>query len=290
MNTQANNVRFNLGLLVAMLALSVALAISPASAHNWYIQSVDYAVPSPGSTVLYAGWGHALPLDDMIAGDKIAALTLHAPDGTTTELPVSPERSFHCTPITLDAPGTWTVTGESTPGYYTIYRDNNNQVHHAVAPMDELKDAKAVMMSVLAHQYPKTYITVGAPDNLEAPKPTGAKIEIVPEQHPATLHDGDRMRFQVLYDGKPVPDGTTFDATWLGYSMEMEDYECAGRALHNGYGEFDLSHAGIWYIRVEYAADVPAEMASKCRNMLYNAQLTFAVQKEGAASKAAPPH
>lgn len=35
-------------------------------------------------------------------------------------------------------------------------------------------------------------------------KPLGLKFEIVPLQNPLTLHEGDKLKLQVLLDGRPV--------------------------------------------------------------------------------------
>ncbi len=266
-----------------ILALTIAVTLATTAlgfGHDWYIQAVDYHLARPGSTYLYMGWGHSLPLDDPIDAAKIAKLQVIDSSGNKADIPVAEGRSYHCTPIELAQPGIYTISGQSTPGYYCMYLDKNQQMHHAVAPLDEIKDAQRVIMSVLAHQYPKTYLSVGKLENLDVPAFVGAKLEIIPQEYPGALHQGDRLRFQVLYEGSPVPEGTSFDATYLGYSPEMEDYLFTSRPLRDGFGEVDLPNAGVWYIRVVYSVDAPAQLQTKCRQMFYNATLTFLVRKK----------
>lgn len=265
-----------------VVAVLVACAAS-APAHDWYIQSVDYLLPRPGSTVLFQGWGHKLPLDDAIAGEKIASLRLLAPDGAATALTVEPGRGFHVIPVELSAPGIYTVAGESNPGYYNIYADKDGKVHHSTGALDELKDAARVMMSVRAYQFPKSYLAVGDTDGASTPQPVGAKLEIVPVQAPGTLHAGDRLEMSILFDGKPVPDGTEFDATYMGFSTEMEDYLYTGRTTTSGKGYVDLACAGVWYIRTHFTQPASGEWQGKCRELMYNATLTLSVAPRPAA-------
>ena len=266
---------------VAVAALLTCAASAPA--HDWYIQAVDYLLPGPGATVLFQGCGHKLPLDDAIAGEKIASLRLIAPDGSATTLTVAPERGFHVTPVELSTPGIYTVAGESRPGYYNIYADKDGKVHHSTSPLDEIKDAARVMFSVRAYQFPKTYLAVGDIAGAPTPQPVGATFEIVPAQAPGTLHAGDRLELSLLYDGKPVPDGTEFDATYMGFSTEMEDYLFTGRTTSGGKGYIDLACAGVWYIRAHLTQPPTEQWQGKCRELMLNATLTLSVAPRPAA-------
>jgi hypothetical protein len=263
--------------LIAAFAASIG-SIRPALAHDWFIQAVDYQLQGPGTTVLFQGWGHKLPLDDAIAGDKMARLRLMSPDGDCSELSPAEGRSFHAIPVELKAPGIHTVLGESTPGFYNIYADKDGKMHHSTRALDELTDAARVVFSVRAFQFPKTYVVVGElPQDAESPGPAGAKVEIVPHQAPGTLQAGDRLSFSILFDGKPAPDGTEFDATYMGFSTAAEDYLYMGRTTAGGEGSIDLCHPGVWYIRTHLILPATSDMAKKCRNMLYDATLSLHV-------------
>ncbi|MBU0608119.1 MAG: DUF4198 domain-containing protein [Armatimonadetes bacterium] len=271
---------------ISCLTLLCTLAAwQPACAHDWYIQAVDYALPGPGAATIYQGWGHKVPLDDELAGEKIAHLRLLAPGGARTDLKVAPGRSFHVMSVPLDAPGVYTVTGESVPGYYQIYRDRAGKVHHTVLPLDEVKDVGQVFFSCRAFQSPKTYLVVGDAKGASAPAPVASGLEIVLDQLPNALRAGDRLSFRLLMDGKPVATGATYDATYMGYSSVPEDYLYRERPVVEGKGMVDLSCAGVWYVRVHYLVPAPADLQAKCRNFMYNATLTVSVgerQKEEA--------
>ncbi len=263
-------------LLPQIAALTCALLVwQPVSAHDWYIQAVEYTQPGPGAGTIYQGWGHKVPLDGTMDGGKIASLRLLGPDGSSTDLPVAPGRSFHVTPIELTAPGTYTVLGESVPGYYQIYRGKDGQVHHTTQALDELTDVDQVFFSCRAFQNPKTYLVVG--EGNSAPGPVGSGLEIVPDQAPGTLHAGDRLAFRVLRDGAPVTEGATYDATYMGYSALPEDYLYMNREVVAGSGQVDLSAPGVWYLRVHLLTPAPEELRAKCRQFMYNATLTLNV-------------
>ncbi len=264
-------------LVLCVMIGTSAIGGGAAFAHDWYIQAVDYALPGPGKAMIFQGWGHKLPLDDAIAGEKIAQLQLLAPDGTKSEITVDPGRSFHALDVELAAPGTYTLVGESVPGYYQIYRDKAGKVHHTTKALDELQDVEQVFFSCRAFQNPKTHIVVGAPELAAAPTPVQSKLEIVMEQIPGSVRAGDRLTFQVLQDGKPAPDEATYDATYLGYSSIPEDYVYKARHVSGGAGQIDLPCAGTWYVRVHLIQPAPEELSGKCKNLMYNATLTLEV-------------
>jgi hypothetical protein len=261
-------------------------AVPCAWSHDWYVQAVDYSLPGPGETIVFQGWGHKVPLDDAIAGDKIGKLQLVSPTGTAETLPVTPERSFHAAPVKLGADGVYTVLGESTPGFYQIYADKTGAVHHAAKPLDELDNVARSMLSVLAFQYPKTYLVVGDQSKAAPPKASGARAEITLEKAPGAMVAGDRIGINILFDGKPALEGTTFDATYMGYSTRMEDYLFSGRPVVDGRGYLDIPTAGVWYLRTHITTPAPAEMQSKCRQILYTATLTFVVAPRPPAADA----
>jgi len=260
-----------------LLLLCALAAWQPAYAHDWYIQAVDYTLPRPGTATIYQGWGHKVPLDGELAGEKIAHLRVLAPGGAKTDLKVAPGRSFHVMPVPLDAPGVYTVVGETVPGYYQIYRDKAGKVHHTTAPLDEVKDVAQVFFSCRAFQSPKTYLVVGDASDAAVPAPVGQGLEIALEQLPHKLHAGDRMSFRVLMAGKPVTTGATYDATYMGYSTAPEDYLYRERPVVEGKGMVDLSCAGVWYVRVHVLVPAPADLQAKCRNFMYHATLSLCV-------------
>ncbi|MEA3376450.1 MAG: DUF4198 domain-containing protein [Armatimonadota bacterium] len=264
-----------LGTILVLAAICTGLA--PAVAHDWFIQATDYALPEPGRIALFMGWGHALPLDDPLDGAKIATLHMTGPDGAAREIAVAPGRGYHYTPLTLDSYGVWTLHGTSNPGYYTIYQGTDGKQHHSTKPLNELDDVARVFMSVRAFQFPKSYVLVGDPETAEMPHPVGAKLEIVPESVPGTIHAGQRLSFQVLFDGKPLEAEATFDATYLGFSTAPEDYMYMERPIVNGRGWIDLSHEGPWFIRVHHTLPAPEDMEDEFRNLYYDATLVLHV-------------
>ncbi len=278
-------------LLVILTILITLAALNTALAHDWYINAVDYVLPKPGTATIFMCWGHGLPLDDPIGKPWMSKVEVMDPAGKSSVLDLPEEKSYHFTEIDCNQPGTYTIYGESAPeAYYCMYLDKAGKMHHVGKALDEIDDAAKVIFGARLFYAPKTCITVGEiSDDAPAPEPVGQKLEIVPLQAPGTIHSGDRFRFRVLLDGKPVPDGARFDATYLGYSMQPDDYVFMGRAVRDGIGEVDIPCAGVWYIRAHYYEDAPAEMKSKCGKYMYLATLTFLVGKKP-PGRAMPPH
>jgi Zn/Cd-binding protein ZinT/uncharacterized GH25 family protein len=265
------------------LLFSLVMVIS-ASAHTLWLESNRYYIEGGGESgskaYMFFGWGHRLPVDDPVSSEKIKSVKLIEPDGHITPIALGEGRSLHYTPIEYDKEGTYVLLGESNPGYYTMYLDKSQKMHHHVGPMDEIKDAGKVVFSVLAHQYPKSIVISGKSSGAEL-KPVGNKLEIVPEIEPSKLGIGSRFSFQLLYDGKLLEsEDTSYSATYMGHSMEPETFLYTNRRITNGRGDFDISCPGVWFVETEYTVPAPDSLKAKCKNLLYHASLTFAVQEK----------
>ncbi len=270
-------------LLVAWLLLLVTCGTT--FAHTFFMQSTRYRLDKPGKARMFVGWGHLLPLSDPMSSEKLARLEVARPDGSRQQIPIKEEVSFHSYEVRYEIPGCHLLYGETNPGYYTVYVDQDDKVHHHVGPMDEITDAKRITFSVRCWQFAKAVVIVGGEKSetegehiCPARKPLGAKFELGPRVCPRKVAVGDRFSFDVLFDGRPVPgDDARFSATYLGYSTAADDFLYKNRQIADGSGSFDVSRAGVWYVEAEYKVPSPPELATKCKHLLYHATLVFEV-------------
>ncbi len=262
---------------LVVLSLSVGLGVADASAHTTWIQSTCYRLQEPGATRVYLNWGHYLPIDDPISHEQIKSIVLYAPGGRHITQTVEPGKSYHPTILELDKPGSYVAGFETKPGYYTMYVGRDKKIHHKLAPMSEVADeADKIIHSVYYSQFGKVLLDVGPGDDT-ALKPIGHVLEIVPETHPAGLATGDTFRFRVLRDGKLLEGPATLDVSYLGYSTGMDDFFIKGRPVSNGRGSFNVSRAGVWYVRVKTKTPAPAEQKGKYQALTRTATLVFQV-------------
>ena len=241
---------------LVVLLLSI-VAVFSVSAHTLWLESNRYYIESGGESgakaYMFFGWGHRLPVDDPVAAEKIKSVKLHEPDGAVTPITISDGRNVHYTPIEYSKKGTYVLSGESNPGYYTMYLDKSRKMHHYVGPMDEVTDAVKIVFSVHAYQYPKSIIVSGNSSGAEL-KPVGNKLELVPEIEPARLRTGSRFSFSLYFDGEVMKNGKAmYSATYMGYSLEPEAFLYSEREFVDGRGDFDISRPGVWFVETPTA-------------------------------------
>ncbi|MCV3508704.1 DUF4198 domain-containing protein [Campylobacter sp. CNRCH_2016_3089] len=84
-------------------------------------------------------------------------------------------------------------------GYYTFTKDGK---HYAQKRSDitDITGANEVTQTRKIFKMGKSIFSWDEGSK----KPLGLKFEIVPLQNPLTLHEGDKLKLQVLLDGKPV--------------------------------------------------------------------------------------
>jgi uncharacterized GH25 family protein len=90
----------------------------------------------------------------------------------------------------------------------------------------------------------------------------GYPVEIVPLANPSGLCPGDRLKFEVLADGKPAIDQLVY-ASYEGYDPDLEGggqrEAIATRTDAAGVVGIELATAGRWYLRLIRMVESPDE-------------------------------
>ena len=109
----------------------------------------------------------------------------------------------------FDIPGTYKVSVNGKPSYWTRYKDTAGERHWLAADKlarGELLPEGATQVSTsLSYTRAESYITLGAP-SAEALAIEGTYLEILPVTHPADLIAGEPAEFELLLEGKPLAD------------------------------------------------------------------------------------
>lgn len=237
-------------LLAGLIFLECSAAFTTsAQAHSLYVQGTRYHVADGKSSPFFFCYGHHIPVDDAIRRKKLHVVKVHAPDGTEYNVALRDEKSLHSYLVEYDKVGTYTITAETTPGYFTKWVDKKGRTRHAIKPMSAVADrASKIVSSTRSSQWTKTYIECEAPSP-EFPAVIGLPLEIVPTGNPATLKKGDNARFKIFMDGKPYTGEGYWDATYNGYSTQAEDYYLQRTKIKDGSFEFPVDHTGRWFVR-----------------------------------------
>ncbi len=187
--------------------VSAGFAVSFAHAHSIWINSFESRAHHSRHAMVSLGWGHALPMDDIltspngsIAVEQFELLdpTLKKTDLLKPEAKISKPKletaNFDLFVADLaaqkiamkkeSAEGVYQLAAVSRPTFFTQYIDKSGRTRMQLKPKDELDDIEKVLMSVKYQAFAKSYVTVGKWTN---PKPLGHGLEIVPRTDPARI-------------------------------------------------------------------------------------------------------
>ena len=275
MNISAKaKIKHKLALLAALL-VGLSIGAEYASAHSLYIQSSRHKVDQGKSTPLFFCYGHHFPVDDGLRRNKLRTVKVHDPSGQVAEIPLRNETCLHSYMVEYDLPGTYVLTGETNPGYYTQWIDQKGRRRHTIKPMSELKDqASEIITSLYSRQYAKTYVFCSEP-SAEFPAHIGLDFELVPQSDISRLKPGDVLELKIYKKGKPFNGKGEWDATFSGFSTEAEDLFYPKSEIEGGIIRVSLTHPGRWFIRFSAKADAPVEQRDQFKQTKDTATLVI---------------
>lgn len=276
-----------------------------AQAHNLWINAFGSFAHPPGHALVSLGWGHALPMDDMLNTTNgpvvIEAFSITGPDGNKVQLyipeskrakPSSSHAGFDVLPADIApqkiafnemAPkGMYLVEAVSKKTFYTQYVNDKKQTRLALKPKDEIKDIEKVLFSGQFQAFAKSYLNLGKWTN---PEPVGHGLEILPLSDLSGVRPGDLVKFEVHFNGNPLSSGANGAEYIIAYSPSfgLSDNFALFSFLMGGKAQFRVQTSGQWMVSVFHneniAPDGPLKELYKKTNALnYVATLTFSVK------------
>lgn len=290
------------GLITVLL---IAFSSSQTAAHKLWVNLHESYTHSPGHVLTSLGWGHAVPLDDLLASSigtfQLASYDLIDPSGNKTGLglpegkrqeAVDAQAGMKIQPGDLGIrklslgketkPGTWQVAAVSKESFFTQYIDKKDRQRMTPKPMDQITNAKQILASVKYKTFAKSFTAV---KEWTPPKPLGHELELMPLTNLADVQVGDLVRFDVSFMGKPL----TFTADTIEYmtatsnSFGGPDKFSLYSRLVNGKAQFRMPAAGQWvvnvYVRQEVTPDGPLkELSGKCTTVFHSGTISFTVK------------
>ena len=246
---------------VTILTVISILAPTAVLAHSLYIQSSRYQVAEGKRSPLFFCYGHRIPVDDGVRAKKLKKVEVHTPGGEIKQMPIRQETCLHSYMVEYEKPGTYVLSAETNPGYYTVYIDKKGRGRHAVKPKSAIIDkAKKIEKSLYSKQFTKTYVVCKDP-SATFPARIGQKLELVPSQDISTLKPGDTLELKVYFKGKPYQGVGTWDATYNGFSTQPEDNYYPKQQVSGSSFKVFIPRPGRWYLR--YFIKIPAEGKDK---------------------------
>ncbi|PIE71369.1 MAG: hypothetical protein CSA22_03345 [Deltaproteobacteria bacterium] len=247
------------------------------SAHSLYIQSSRYTVHDGKKSPLFFCYGHHIPVDDGLRAKKIKQIRVYAPDGKWSEVAVRPDTCLQSHMVAYDQPGTWVLTAETNPGYYTVYTDFKGRERHTIKPKTAIKDqAKSIEKSLYSSQFTKTYVVCDTPSET-FPAQVGLTLELVPQTDISTVKAGETLTLKVYYKGKPYMGKGTWDATYSGFSTASEDNYYPKTEVIGDTVNLFVPNTGRWFVRYFFKTDATGEALKHCTQIKHTATLVFEV-------------
>ena len=273
-----------LGALI--LLFCVAFQVENVSAHSMYIQSSRYKVHKGKSSPLFFCYGHHMPVDDGVRAKKLKFVKVHAPTGDIRSIKTRDETCLHSYMVAYDTPGTYVLTAETNPGYYTMYIDKKGRKRGTIKPKSQIVDkAKEITKSLYSKQYTKTYVVCEEP-SAQFPASIGMPLELVPTKDITQLKAGDDLELEVYFNGALYEGEGFWDATYMGFSTEAEDNFHQRRSVTGSTLTIPIPNAGRWFVR--YFVKLPAPEADKDKytHMKHTSTLVFQIPNERKTPKA----
>lgn len=101
-------------------------------------------------------------------------------------------------------------------------------------------------------------------------KPVGLKLEIMPLENPYAKRVGDELKFQVIFDGKPLADRTVFADNRASKTQKMTTDK-------NGRVTIKIDRSGLWLVRLVTMRRCAAECGEADWESFWGA-ITFGVR------------
>ncbi len=241
---------FNVSLfrLCTIVALALAGMAGSSSAHELKVFASRQLIPeSGGKSTIYLGWGHRVPVDELLEEESIDRYDLITPVGSTTPMKKSGV-SIQANVVDFKDAGVHTVVATRKPSTWTYVIENNG--NRRLKPGSKIDHAGAEIESGTHYaEFAKTLILVGKPSD-DAPKAAGLPVEIIPLDGPAKWTANKDIRFQILQNGKPVP---TVDivARNVGFKPDIA-WNYATESNRNGEFTIRPARPGTWIVGVEF--------------------------------------
>ncbi|MBM9616730.1 DUF4198 domain-containing protein [Desulfobulbus rhabdoformis] len=290
---------------IVLMSFLLLLFASQASAHSFWINSFESHGHGAHNTMVSLGWGHALPMDDVLnsvnARIEVESFDLFTPSLQKTAL--------RKTPVEVNAPsqstadfdlfdadlatqkialkkeaekGVYQFAAVSKPTFYVQYIDKKGNKRLKMKPMDQIQDIDKVLMAVKYQAFAKSYLTVGA---WQQPKPLGHGMEIIPRTDLSDVHVGDLVEVDVIFYGEPLQSTakSSEHIKAVSNSFGQSDGFYLASTVKNGKACFRVQSAGQWQVSVSHKDDVTPDgemkdLMGKAQQVYHGASLTFNVK------------
>ncbi len=273
--------------MIRLIPVVLALALTAAvSAHEFWLSPASWRVAPGQRATILVNVGDRFPdATSFTAPERVDSVRLVGPTGET---PV--RDSFRREKDSLAAD----VQAPAQPGTYIGVVTIKPRVLEIKASDFEKYLAHEGLDAVIAERkragestkpgrerysrYGKTLLRIGeGSTDVSVTRPIGLAVEIVPLTDPTTLRPGDRCRFRLLFEGKPIA-GARVGAIYASARTGPDEWPLGARTDPRGEVEFTLADTGPWLIRAVHMVRRTGEQGEESADWeSYWASLSFAL-------------
>lgn len=263
--------------LISLFTLSTSFLCS----HTLWINSQESFVYEPAHTSVSLGWGHNIPIDDMLNSQNgkvvIKEFSISSPSGTKTSLRV-PSASLQEASIKANdfdvydsdialqkvsfkktsEKGVYTLEAKSKQTHLTKYIDTKDRKRLKFTSIDKVKRLKEVIESLRTTRIAKTYFTIGA---WKQPKALNKGLEIIPLSDLSKVKVGDTVEFKVLFYGKNIKAKEPLMASSSNFKTK-DKYEI-NKKIKKGKAKIKVTSKGQWIVSVHHKENVKDNISLK---------------------------
>ena len=236
---------------IPFVVLSLAALSLQTFAHEFWLEPEKFflAVNEPTPVHLYVGDGlvkdreeRPFNLDSVPRFDLISLLSTSDLKARTKEgsMPVHSFSSSTPGSHILAMERQWSFIKLAAPEFEAYLREDG--MDYIIAERTRLKE-RAKEGREIYSRYLKSIIKVGESRDTLSLKPIGMSLEIVPLDDPYTLKKHGRIRFRVLFEGKPLR-GRNVYADTRGRMTQKAVTTADGDVT------FTIDRSGMWLIRI----------------------------------------
>ena len=208
---------------------------------------------------------------------KLKSITVRTPSGKVLSINPHPGTGLQSHMVSYEKPGTYVLSAETNPGFYTVYLDKKGRKRHAIKPKSDIMDkAQKVTKSLLSRQFGKTYVVCGTP-SVEFPARIGQKLELVPTGDITKLKAGGTLELEVFFNGKSYQGPGTWDASYNGFSTEAEDNFYPKTEIKGSTLKIFIPQPGRWFVRYYIKSAARGVDKERCNKLKDTATLVFQI-------------
>src|SRR5829696_2263614 len=191
-----------------VLFAAVLLSATSAWSHDLRVMG-GRNVKVGDEVTIFITYSHAEPAADVVDAKQLENYLLISPSSSKLPLDKRKGASLHDATVKLEEKGVYQALATTTVEIHTKIKGEDGKHRHVEGTRAQAKKANptaTLVSAVKTQQFAKTLIVAGRPER--GPEASGLPFDIVPLDKPNEWKVGAKLRFQVLFNDKPLPSAT----------------------------------------------------------------------------------